>query len=137
MSETLACVIAFVFFVLVILVFVLLWLTVKFPTPTLRQVMDLYWAASTWHERVIVVYLTSLIFLKAGFFAFLATFSAAGFACLGAICSPSSLPVLRQILLDFYAFFERLLTTLSQPELATCFLRESASASTSAPRVVG
>jgi len=119
-TETIVCLIVFLGFVGFLFLFFRLWRNTDLsagPTPkSAKEAFALFRHASNWHQRLFVVFLCSPFLMRTGFGAVLISVATAGFASIAAICGNLDVSVLRevrQILLDFYAFVERLLRPAS------------------------
>ena len=114
--KTLVCVIGVLFYAALLFLFSRLWRETnlsKNPSPkSAKEALLLFRKASDWQERLLILFLCSPALIRGGFGAGLITIATAGFASFAAICSSLDVAVLkeiRQMLLDFYNFIERLM----------------------------
>ena len=102
------CLVSFVLLLVFLLLLFFLWREVKVATPTFEQLLGLFRESPSRTEKT---FWGLIIFARSrfGFGSIFVPVSCAGFACVATICSDLNLPLVRQLLLDFYAFLERVL----------------------------
>lgn len=115
-TKAIVCLAAFLSLLGLLFLFYCLWRNTDFSTGPMpksaKEAWDLFRKARNWRERGFVIFLCSPIFVRAGFWTVLAAIATSGFWGVAVICSnfdASALKELRQILLDLYAFIERLM----------------------------